>query len=367
MSATVQTETYNAILTTTARNYIPKKVVDNLSQGRYLRFVMNGTKANPKAKGSGYKVLDALGERVQVPLLTGGSNVDTYAGWQAVPVTPTEGITSAFWPWRQIGTSISINGLEQAQNKGENAIINLLEAKSDQATISLTDATNKFLLSGNADNGNSLTNYVSAANGTTGPDPVGLLIGKAPTVGTVGAIDSSDATNNWSNQAFASTAATFVAFEIELDQLFINCAVAVGGDMEPDFHLVDPQIFNIYRASLRSHSRIDGYAFADLPFENVAFRGGPVFYDRFVPDAQLGTTPGLGGASATRTEGTWYMMNSRNINLYAYRDANFTPGDFVKSVDQDGIASKVLWYGAHTLSNRAKQGVLYSISLAIVA
>lgn len=365
MAATSVTETYNAVLSTTLRNYLPKAVVDNMSQGRYLRFVMNGTKSNPKPKNGGYETLSTLGERCQVPLMLGQSQVDTYAGWQPVSVTPTEGITSAFYQWRQMGGSIVINGLEQEQNKGENAIVNLLQAKADQTKISLVDFANKVTIAGNADNGNALTQYVSTANASTGPDPLGFLVAKDG-LNTVGSVDSSIETN-WKNQFLSATASNFATLEIDLDNLFISCAVAVGGEGEPDFHLTDPQLFNEYRASLRSHSRIDGYTFADLPFENVAFRGGPVFYDKFVPDANAGTTPGLGGASSTRAKGTWYMLNSRYIKIYASKANNFTPGDFVKAIDQDGIASKVLWYGAQTLSNRAKHGVYFNVALNLTS
>lgn len=372
MPATSVTESYNALLTTTLRNLLPKKVVDALSQGRYLRFVMGGTKANPKhTMGNvpgGYVLEDALGERVQVPLMYGGAPFDTYAGWNTINITPIDGVTSAFYPWRQAASSIVITGLEQQQNKGEKQLINLLDTKSTQAAITIKDGINRLLISGNADNGNCLVAYVSPTNASSGPDPLGLLVSKTPTSGTIGAIDSS--TNTWwQNQHTESTTSspTWATFFKELDTMFAACAVAVGGDDEPDFHLTDVETFNIYRAGLRQYSKIEGYTDADLPFENVAFRGGPVFYDKWTPDIYTGTTPSLGGASATRAVGTWFMLTSKYIKIYASKAANFRNGPFVDAIDQDGIASKVLWYGAQCVQNRAKHGVLDRISLAIVA
>lgn len=369
MGDTVVSETYNAVLTSTLRNYLTRKVVDNLSVGRFLRFVMRGTKMNPKdtvaGKYQGYEVLAALGERAQVPLMYASGNVDSYAGWQIIPDTPTGGLTSAFFEWRQAGGVITITGLEQEQNKGENAVINLLQTKSDQITIGLEEHVNQIMLAGNARNGNAATAYVSTATGASGPDPIAFLVHKAGT-GTVGSVDSS-ANSWWVNQFKSYGATTYATILKELDNLYMNCALAAGGQMAPDFHLVDPEMFNLYRAALRSFARIEGYVDADLPFENIAFHGGPAFYDKWVPDANAGTTPGLGGASTTRAKGTWYMLCSPHLKILVSKAANFTPGKFVETAQQDGMASKVLWYGALALMNRGKQGVYFNVDLSVAS
>jgi hypothetical protein len=347
---------------------MPKKVVDAISDGRFLRFVMNGTKGRGKPNKGGYKLIDSLGERIQVPLMYGKSPVDTYSGWLPINVTPTDGVTSAFFQTRQVASSIVITGFEQEQNKGENAILPLLETKINQSVITTKDFVNQICLSGNAINGNSLVAYASAGNGSAGPDPISVLVSKTPTTGTVGSIDTS--TNTWfANQFDESAAASFAALDSELDNLYTSCGIAPGGDSEPDFHLVDPQTFNIYRAALRTFAKIEltNYKDADLPFENLLFRGGTVFYDKFVPDNYTGTTPNLGGASATRAQGTWFMFNSEFMDLYASKANNFKPGKFIEALDQDGIASKVLWYGGLTVSNRSKHGLLNKISLSLTS
>lgn len=371
MPATSVTESYDALLTTTARNYLPKKVVDMLSQGRYLRFVMGGSKGRPKGTtGSvpnGYKLIGTgLGEKIEVPLMYGGAPFDTYAGWNQINVTPIDGVTAAFADWRQAASSVVINGMEEAKNAGEARIISLLQTKLDQAAITLKDGVNRIIVSGNADNGNCLVPYVSVNNASSGPDPLAKLVSKTPTTGTVQSIDTS--TSTWfANQFTQSSAASWAAWFKELDTLFAAVALAVGGDSEPDFHLTDSETFQTYRAALRQYAKVEGFVDAELPFENVGFRGAPVFYDKWTPDVLTGTTPGLGGASATRAKGTWFMLCSEYLSVYASKANNFSVGNFIEPVDQDGRAAKVLWYGAHVVSNRSKQGLLDNIDLTLAA
>lgn len=372
MGATVVSETYGALLTQTARKIMPKKVVDNLAVGRFLRWVMGGSKDRPKpikdGFPGGYKLLDSLGERIQVPLMYGSAPFDTYAGWNPINVTPIDGVTSAFYQTRQAASSIVITGFEQEQNKGEEQIIDMLDTKITQATTTITDGVNEIMLSGNGRNGNSLIAYQSIVNASAGPDPISILVSKTPTTGAVGSVDP--ATNAWwANQFDESAAASFAAWFAELDNLYVSCGLAAGGDHEPDFHLLDSQTYNQYKAALRTLSKIEaqGYRDADLPFENVYFRNGVAFYDKWVPDNYTGTTPGLGGVSSTRAQGTWWMFSSPNIEIYASKANNFKPGKFIEAIDQDGMASKVLWYGGLVVNNRGKHGLLNRISLTITS
>jgi hypothetical protein len=365
MPAVSVTESYDALLTTTARKYLPKKVVDMLSQGRYLRFLMKGSKSRPKGTTgdlpSGYDLIGTgLGEKIEIPLMYGGAPVDTYSGWNTISTTPIDGVTAAFADWRQVASTVVINGMEEAKNSGEERIISLLQTKLDQAAITIKDFVNKIIVSGNADNGSCLVPYVSSANASSGPDPLCKLVSKTPTTGTVQSIDTS--ANTWfANQFTQSGAATWAAFFKELDTLFANVALAAGGDDEPDFHLTDSETFQMYRAALRQYAKVEGFVDAELPFENVGFRGCPAFYDKWTPDSLTGTTPGLGGASTTRAKGTWFMLCSPYLRIVASSANNFKVGNFIEPVDQDGKAAKVLWYGAHVVSNRAKQGLLNNI------
>ena len=60
------------------------------------------------------------GERIQVPLMYGtNSTVKSYRGYEQLDTTPQDGMTSAFYEWKEVAGTISISRLEQRQNSGE--------------------------------------------------------------------------------------------------------------------------------------------------------------------------------------------------------------------------------------------------------
>ena len=94
-----------------------------------------------------------------------------------------------------------------------------------------------------------------------------------------------------------------------------------------------------------------------MPFENVNFKGKPVVWDEFVPDAKNDDITPAGSDS-----GTWYALNSNYMGVSYDSQHNFTAGDFVNPENQDAKTALVLWYGVHWVSNRRKLGVLAGIT-----
>src|SRR5215475_12851246 len=52
-----------------------------------------------------------------------------YSGYQVINVAPSQVFTAAEYPIRQAALAISISGLEELQNSGDEAIIDLLESR----------------------------------------------------------------------------------------------------------------------------------------------------------------------------------------------------------------------------------------------
>src|SRR5262245_26077410 len=120
MPATSLTLSYDAVLSTTLFNY-RKTLEDAISTANaFLYYVMK------KSQG-GYKKVSDLGDRMQIPLMYELGNADAYSGYDVLNVQPADGITSAFFDWRQAAVPISISGLEEKKNRGEAKIIDLLE------------------------------------------------------------------------------------------------------------------------------------------------------------------------------------------------------------------------------------------------
>ena len=164
---------FDSLLGTTLNNY-RKTLADNIFRSRPLLWWL--TEKNAVRKVSG-------GVSIVEPLIYAEGQAGSYGEWDAIQIVPQEGISAAVYPWRQLFATIAISGLEEAQNNGEEAVINLLRAKVMQAEETQKSKLNKMLY--------------ADGTGNSGKDFLGLaaLIGAGGT--SIGGIDATDPLNIW--------------------------------------------------------------------------------------------------------------------------------------------------------------------------
>jgi hypothetical protein len=308
-----------------------------------------------RSRGNGYKAVTDLGDRMAMPLMYELGNADSYSGYDVLDVTPADGVTTAFFNWSQASVPISISGLEEKKNRGEAKILDLLKTKTMQAELGLQEFFNKRMLQGAG--GSSITTaYTSAMNGSTFVDPMPYQVAYDPTASSSpGNINQSTFTW-WRNKVYAGNGfTTFAGYLKALRKLRNDCSKGPGGP--PDLHVTTQGSEELYEAALASSHRNPSYQVADIPFDNVAFYGQPVTWDEFMPDWYNGT--------ATITNGSWLMLNTKFWGIRYDKDTNFVPTPFIKPENQDAKTSHILWLGALGVSNRRKQGVMGRIDESI--
>lgn len=351
MPATSLTLSYDALLSTTLFNY-RRTMANNIAKEFILLYTLMKSE-------KGYREIEDIGERAAFPLMYALGSPDSYEGYDQLDTTPMDGMTDAFFDWRQASVPIAISGKEKKQNRGEARIINLLEKKIEQAEMGLKEWFSKAILQGNGINdGTSVTTaYVSPTNGSSFVDPLGLVVKADPTSSTsIGSINQS--TNTWwRNQATNSATTTYAALRDELRHLYNLCSKGVGG--KPNLHVTDMLTFELYEQSLERLLAVPGYEKIDVPFDTLQFRGKPVSWDEQMPDL---STP---VADNCDTKGTWFMFNTEFLGVQVQSETNFAPGPFVQPENQDASVAQVLWLGALGCNNRKKQGVLYDIARSL--
>ena len=111
---------FDQLLSTTLANY-RKQLTDNVFTARPLTYFLMD-------KGR-IRMLDG-GTKIVEPLIYGtNGTVNSYSGYDTISITAQDGITAAEYDWKQYAVSIAISGIEEAKNNGEQAVLNLLEAK----------------------------------------------------------------------------------------------------------------------------------------------------------------------------------------------------------------------------------------------
>lgn len=302
---------YDEILSTTLANHMPR-LVDNVFSARPLVYFLK--------KAGQVRVVNG-GNKIVLPLMYGqNSTAGSYSAYDTIDITPQTGITAAEYNWKQYAATIAISGIEEAQNSSEEAIIDLLEAKTFQAEETITEQMDQMFIQ-------------SDGTGNSGKDWLGLEILVRDAQATVGGIDAS--VDSWWESYVEGTAGS-------LDLASMRTAynsVAVGND-QPNVILTEQTLFEAYEDLLQSQERFMDASTADGGFQNLLFKGAPVVYDDYV------------------NAGDMYFLNTKYIRLVGHGDNWFKPTPFVRPDNQDARYAQIICYGELTISNRKRQGVL---------
>jgi hypothetical protein len=272
-----------------------------------------------------------------------------------------DGITKAFYEWRQMSVPITISRIEERKNSGELALVGLLKSKTKQALLGIQELFGRALLQGNGKNSATAitTAYTSPVNGASGFDPIPLLVKYDPTSSTsIGNINQSTYAW-WANQYSASSASTFAGFMKELSSLYNKCGAGPGGS--PNLFVCDRLVYELYEAAMWAKHQNPSFTKAGYPFDSQNFHGKPLVWDNFVPDVANGTIASIPVSSS----GTLYMLNTQFIDVTYDSQTNFITTPFQTPENQDAKTAQIMWYGATTVSNRRKQGVMGSIDTTI--
>jgi len=324
MASGASTDRFDVIVSTTLREYQPK-LVDNVTK-KILLFSWLKSKDR-------MRVLDG-GEEIIVPLLYAfNDTVKSYSAYEQLDLIPQTGIGNARYEWKQTAGSVTISGKEMRQNSGDKQVINLLKAKVNQLEISFADWFNTKLFADGTGNANKDI------------DGIPLFITSAGT-GTVGGINSSTYTW-WKNYTVAGTQSA-AAFDNLLARMRTAYNTISKGVDFPDIGITDQTVFEGYEsklvATLNYNVALVDTKTGDLGFQNLKFKGMTLGWDDYC------------------TAGAMYLINSNYLEMFTHKDANFSMQDFIKPDNQDAKSALMLWMGNLTCSNRAKQGIIHTIT-----
>jgi len=305
------------LITTTLRNR-SKSLADNVTNHNALlrRLSENGN-------------LTTVTGRQIVRELEYASNgtVGFYSGYETLDVSPSDVLTSATYDYKQMAGNVTISGLEQIQNSGTEAVINLLESR-----IGVLEKTMSNILS---------TSLYSDGTGTNGKEVGGLqlLVADAGT-GTVGGINSSTFTF-FQNVQTTATSSAFSTTNIQSDMNTIYLSLVRGAD-SPDLIMADTNAYKSFLGSLQAIQRVTSDRVASSGFTSVQYLNSDVIFDDACPANKM------------------YFLNTDYLRLEVAANRNFVPGESRMSVSQDALVQPMFWSGNLTCSNRALQGVIHT-------
>jgi len=313
------------IVTTTLRNRTGK-LADNITKNNALLYRL-------RARG---RVKPVSGGRTIVQELNYQENgtFKRYSGYEALNISPSDVFTGAEYNYAQAAVAVSISGLEMLQNSGENAIIDLLEGRIENAEQTLTNNIALDCYSnGTADGGRQIGGLQ-------------LLISSTPTTGVVGGIDAS-VWSFWRNVAFSGVTNGGAAVSTGNIQSYMNRVYLqlVRGADAPDLLVADNNYYRFYLESLQAIQRITSDEMAEIGFQSLKYMNADVVLDG-----------GFGGGAPVNN---MFFANTKYLFFRPHQDRNFAPlGDERFAVNQDAMVKLIGFAGNLTTSNRFLQGLL---------
>lgn len=308
-----------------------KKISDNVTKNNAILSKLNAS-GKVRTISGGNVILEELS-------FAENPNGGFYSGYDLLPVAAADVISAAEYQIKQYAVPVVISGLEQLQNSGKEALIDLLEGRIAVAESTMVNQLSASIYGdGTAAGGKSVTG-------------LGAAIPTDPTKGTYGGIDRAT-WQFWRSQAFdakvnGGATAGFTAANI---QNFMNImwSKLVRGADRPDMIVCDNSFWSTFMSSLQPQQRFMDPKSASLGFPTIKFMDADVVLDG-----------GIGGACPANTA---FFLDTKYISWRPHKDRNMVPlsPDRRYSINQDAEVQILAWAGNLTTSGAQFQGRLFT-------
>jgi hypothetical protein len=308
----------------------PQSVISTTLQLLRDKLVDNSFLAHPLIRAieeHGNLVKVSGGLRVEQPVIFGdhSSITELSNGFEPVSMAVTDPFQTAKFEYSNFTQPIILSAVEKAANKGDLAVVNILESKMKNVMLSLKKEVSKQIIAG--DSSKITTLQTLNGNGTTAAavNTTGWLEGvaQAAQANSVGGLSKvTYQAQNWFNQFVDAAGALTLA---NLDELFIQSQIYNPSGTTPDIMLMSPSCYAAFLNLM--DNRIQYISVGDregLNKEMVAtYRGARIYVD-----PNLGfTANGASGMGAKPVSA--YLLSSDQFQLYVDTDGFFNVSEMM--------------------------------------
>ena len=308
------------IVTTTIQNR-SGVLADNVTNNNAILARLN-KKGNIKPVSGGNVILQELD-------YAENGTYRRYSGYEVLDVSPSQVFTSASFNYKQAAVAITISGLEELQNAGEERIIDLLEGRIRNAERTMANNLSADMYSD------------GTASGSKQVGGLQLLVSDSPSTPTVGGI-ASGTWSFWQNQQTTATTVTTYTILGAMNAIYTS---QVRANDVPDLILADNNYYTRYLNHLQTIQRVTSDDMAQAGFVSLKYMNSDVVLD--------------GGFGGNCPDNHMYFLNTNYLFWRPHSRRNMVPiGDDRFSVNQDAMVKLIGFAGNMTVSNRFLQGVI---------
>jgi len=263
-----------------------------------------------------------------------------YSGYEFLNVSLNDTMTAARFPIKQASIAVVLSGLEELQNRSEDEMIDLIEARVDTAEDTFWNQMSAAVYSDGTGWGGKQINGLA------------LLVSKTPTSGVVGGIDRSSQVW-WRNVAVnANTDTRGVVTSSNIQSYMNSTTIQLKRNSDGvDLIVADNNYYLAYLNSLQAIQRItDDKGTAGIGFTSLKYYGAGKSVDVVLDGGKNGQIP----------SNTMYFINSDYLFYRPHSARNFKViGGDRTNINQDAIVRIMAWAGNMTIANPSLQAVLW--------
>ena len=301
------------------------KIADNVTRNNALLTWLK--------KNGGIKTVSGGSSILEELSFAENGNFGWYSGYDLLPVAAQDVISAAQYTLKQCAVPVVISGLEQLQNSGKEAIIDLLESRIAVAEGTMANQISEGIYGDGTGSGGKTIDGLAKA-----------IVADPTASATYGGINQSTWTF-WRNRSMNNSNADFSVSTIQaaMNKMYANLQ---RGSDKPDLIIADSVMWQWYVGSLQLIQRFTSSDSANLGFESVKFMNSDVVLDG-----------GLGGFAPTQT---MYFINTKYMKFRPHKDRNMVPLSPQRrvSINQDAQVEILAWAGNLTSSGRRFHGIL---------
>jgi hypothetical protein len=274
------------------------------------------------------------GDTLEIPLMIDENPMaKEYATYETLDVKPPQGITTSIWAMVHYRVPIMYSRPMAAANRGASAIVDLIGTLRDQARLSLSKYINTDLFSESAQDSKKINSMYHLVEENTAASQTQICGGIAK------------GTYTWWRHNYDSIGSATSGILAAVRELHMNCS---DGNDIPDLGLCDDYTFINMEDKLQTAVRFINPRAIDWGFENVTYKGMTIMFDKTIAD----------DAHDADGDGTFFMLNTKYLNLYVGTDANFRIVPPEWDFKQDAFVGGILVDLQLICSQMRRQGVL---------
>lgn len=308
------------IIATTIENR-SKRIADNVTKNNALLKKLE-QRGNIRTVSGGRLIYEELS-------FAENGNAGWYSGYDLLPVAAQDVISAAQFDFKQAACPVTVSGLEQLQNSGKEAFIDLLEQR-----INVAESTMANLICGG---------LYSDGTGSGGKEITGLNAA-VPLDPTAAATYGGIAQNTWTFwQSKIKNVANTTTLGADMNALW---STLIRGVERPDLIVCDSVVWLAYVASLQANQRFTSADTGGLGFPSIKYMDCDVILD--------------GGIGGFCPAGTAFFLNTKYLHYRPHAQRNMVSLSPNKryAINQDAEVQILAWAGNLTVSGRQFQGRL---------